>query len=73
MKQKVKVKVCKICPQGSSRSSACLEDYITGQGYKENCTRNSAIAVIADHRLKQLLHDIYFNAIHCDCSISTCE
>jgi len=24
-------------------------------------------------RLKQLLRDIYFNAIHCDRSVSTCE
>jgi len=23
--------------------------------------------------LKQLLRDIYFNAIHCDRSVSTCE
>jgi len=24
-------------------------------------------------RLKQLLHDYYFNAIHCDCSVLTCK
>jgi len=25
------------------------------------------------NRLKQLLRDIYFNAVHCDRSVSTCE
>jgi len=43
-------------------------------------TRSSAIAVIADRTAcsstigqKQLLRAIYFNAVHCDRSISTCE
>jgi len=33
-------------------------------------TRSSAIAVIAD---RTALRDIYFNAIHCYRSVSTCE
>jgi len=42
------------------------------------CNRDSAVAVIADRTacssmIGSLLHDSYFNAIHCDRSVSTCE